>query len=209
MLKMLSIAALALGVTSAGAMAADLLTTPAPEAAAPASAAHWDGIYAGVQAGVASVKFNDDEYDGYYGGDATGYLLGGQVGVNYHLTDTLVGGVEADAIWNQTIVNPDNWTADLKLEWNASLRARLGLDLGDWLPYVTAGVAFAHAQTDDGTYYKHNPTGWTAGIGVEYALADAISTRVEYRYTDFGTDDYGYDLRPVEQSLRLGVNFHF
>jgi outer membrane immunogenic protein len=61
-----------------------------------------------------------------------------------------------------------------------------------------------------------NFVGWTAGVGLEYALTDSITTRVEYRYTDFGTKEaafpvngYYEDYTPTQSLVRVGLSFKF
>ena len=82
-----------------------------------------------------------------------------------------------------------------------SVRARAGYAFGRLLPYATAGVAFGSFYTDaqlfgtdlDGvTNFAASGTnsatrvGWTAGAGLDYAINNRWSARVEYRYSDFG-----------------------
>lgn len=87
-----------------------------------------------------------------------------------------------------------------------------------WLPYVAGGGAFADldqrlvgASGDfDATY-----TGWTLGVGTEYAFTDNMILRAEYRYSDFGTRTFEIPgARPLAIGLktndvRLGVAYKF
>jgi len=82
-----------------------------------------------------------------------------------------------------------------------SVRARAGYAFGRFLPYATAGVAFGSFYSDaqlygtdlDGvTNFAASGTnsatrvGWTAGAGLDYAINNRWSARVEYRYSGFG-----------------------
>ena len=82
-----------------------------------------------------------------------------------------------------------------------SVRARAGYAFGRFLPYATAGVAFGSFYSDaqlfgtdlDGVtnfaasgVKSATRVGWTAGAGLEYAINNRWSARVEYRYSDFG-----------------------
>jgi len=82
-----------------------------------------------------------------------------------------------------------------------SIRARAGYAIGRLLPYATAGVAFGSFYTDaqlfgtdlNGTTpfaasgaRSATRVGWTAGAGLDYAINNSWSARLEYRYTDFG-----------------------
>ncbi|MFY9657460.1 MAG: outer membrane beta-barrel protein, partial [Methylocystis sp.] len=82
-----------------------------------------------------------------------------------------------------------------------SIRARAGYAFGRFLPYATAGVAFGSFHSDAqlvGTDLNGlsnfaasgassaTRVGWTAGLGLDYAINNRWSARAEYRYTDFG-----------------------
>jgi outer membrane autotransporter protein len=92
------------------------------------------------------------------------------------------------------------------VNWDGSLRARLGVDMGQWMPYAEVGVAFANV-TDNNVPVTEVRTGWTAGVGIEFMLADQLSTNVEYRYADYGTGSSGNRL--TDNSIRVGLNYHF
>ena len=46
--------------------------------------------------------------------------------------------------------------------------------------------------------------GWTAGAGVDVKITEQVFGRVEYRYTDFGAEDFNTGSGP--QSSRLHAN---
>lgn len=174
----------------------------------PAAQVTWDSPYAGLQVGYVSADFDDEVYD-YYGATATGLLLGGVAGISFHLSDIVVGSVEADLTWNGA-EGVSVWDSTYSLLFEASLRGRLGLDLGRFMPYLTAGVAIARAQNQySPTPDVVMPTGPTVGAGLEAVLVDGVTGRIEYRYTDFGTDSYGYDMHLKASTIRFGLNLHF
>jgi outer membrane immunogenic protein len=94
---------------------------------------------------------------------------------------------------------------------------------GPTLLYATGGVAFADLRdrlTGPGGVETFDRTraGWTVGAGAEWAISPAWSTRLEYRYTDFGnfTDvsavaapGFSYQHNPTFHTVRLGVSYHF
>jgi outer membrane immunogenic protein len=47
--------------------------------------------------------------------------------------------------------------------------------------------------------------GWLVGGGVEYALTEKVSARLEYRYSDFGNNGGDYERH---QTL-VGVTYNF
>ena len=55
---------------------------------------------------------------------------------------------------------------------------------------------------------------YTVGAGVEALVTDNITTRVEYRYTDFGSDTYSLDSGAVssgydDHSVKVGIGVKF
>ena len=61
----------------------------------------------------------------------------------------------------------------------------------------------------DGINETH--VGWTAGAGVEFAVADNISVDLLYRYSDYGSVDYGAgdDFSLTAHAVTVGLNFKF
>jgi outer membrane immunogenic protein len=198
----------------------------------------WSGLYIGGQVGAqfldgsvedpGGVGFTTGEYDD------TGFIYGGFLGLN-HQFDSIVIGVEADLEGTTTDdtssrfgfgANTDvRGTADIDLQ--GSLRARLGYAADNMLIYVTGGYAWASADFDylydaapvADDSFSETLSGWTVGGGVEYGW-DAWSTRLEYRYTDYGKASSGiadccagppngqdHDLNT--HSIRLGVAYRF
>jgi outer membrane immunogenic protein len=205
------LAATALAGFSGSAMAADLsYQRPAPEPVIQAPAAtDWDGAYIGANVsygwGTATDSTATDT------ANLTGYGVGGQIGYNFHLTDNLVLGVEGDLNWNNQKATYGASSNTYKVNWDGSVRGRLGVDLDGILPYAEAGIAFANAtQNVAGTDFSATHTGWTAGAGVEFKIADPVSLNVEYRYANYGTQTFnGNTVGLTDNSVRVGVNYHF
>ena len=62
--------------------------------------------------------------------------------------------------------------------------------------------------------------GWMIGTGVEYAITQNLSAKIEYNYLDFGSRNYNFNLAPlpvtlgvdIDQKIHLvkgGLNLHF
>jgi outer membrane immunogenic protein len=75
------------------------------------------------------------------------------------------------------------------------LTGRLGYADGRWLAYAKAGVANAQVDIsyDDrftglSSSSSGRETGWTAGIGIDYALTTNLFLGVEYNYLHFRAD---------------------
>jgi len=132
--------------------------------------------------------------------DLSGWLIGVDAGFNFTVGSGLVLGVVGDVAWadiggstTDITVGPyDEITHDI--DWTASLRGRVGFDGGAFLPYVTGGLAFAHAERetfgpDDGPF-DNTHVGWTIGAGVEFAVSEELSVDLLYRYSDYGSEVY-------------------
>ena len=120
-----------------------------------------------------------------------------------------MAGVEGIIDWDNQSGTADGVT--IQRNWDASIRGRLGVDLDGILPYAEAVVAFANASASGGLASgSYSQTGWSAGAGVEFKLADQLSANVEYRYSDYGTATYGgTSVGLTDSTVRVGLNYHF
>jgi outer membrane immunogenic protein len=201
------------------AFAADLIIDePAPAVGIVSTTGNWDGVFIGAFAGAGWGTVTDE--DNYFGNgidaetDLTGWQLGVNAGANFTVSEAIVAGIVGDIAW--TDLNGDvDADSSYSVDWAGSIRGRLGFDGGAFLPYVTAGVAFANTTVTDAAFEDTQVhVGWTVGAGVEFAVADNVSLDLQYRYTDYGAKDY--DLGLADQSFGLtshavtaGVNFRF
>lgn len=204
-------------LSAAGAAnAADLIVDEvAVEAAVPTG--DWTGAYVGGHAGYASGTVDWETITGPAASgsyDIAGWLVGVQGGYNWQM-DTFVLGVEGDISLSGVQGDDAGGFIARQINWAASLRARAGVSFDAILLYGTAGVAFANST---GEVFVADDTqthvGWTVGAGVEAMVSDDVSAKLEYRYTDYGTQDYNYTFVQTEtgfttHSITAGVNFHF
>jgi outer membrane immunogenic protein len=199
------------------ASAADLIISePVPSVPIVETAGgNWDGIYVGAFAGYGWGTLAD-ENDVYIGDDfeSEGWQLGVAVGADFTVAEALVAGIVADVAWAD--INGEDAAAGLEYntDWTGSVRGRLGIDAGAFLPYVTAGLAFANNTVDDGvTDDSQTHVGWTVGAGVEVAVADNVSLDLQYRYSDFGSKEYDLagapELSLTSHAVTAGLNFRF
>jgi outer membrane immunogenic protein len=84
------------------------------------------------------------------------------------------------------------------LDWQGSIRARVGFAFDRAMIYATGGFAFGGISggvASPGLFNDGDDTitGWTLGAGVEYAFTNNLTTRVEYRYTSFEGNDSVFD----------------
>lgn len=189
------------------ALVALALSAPA-FAAAPPPAVDWHGFYAGAQVGATWGDFGKG-LNGR-GGNASGGVHGGY---NWQKGQYVFGGeIDASGMHVPAVSPSSSFTED----WNMTFRARGGYAMGDFLPYLTAGIALT------GTTWNINGTGSTSttrtglalGTGVEYSLCEHLSARAEYLYTDVPDQAVQVGAGTFhgasnDSTLRVGVSYHF
>ena len=230
MRQMIFAAAAAVAFAGSSALAADF-PVKAPYYKAPHGAYGWTGCYVGVQGGFGSIRSNNSfsssgnpPYTLEENTNGDGGLFGGHLGCNYQYNQWVLG-LEGDGEWAG--IKGDDGGArgdinELSARWLASVRGRLGVTIGSSLLYATGGVAFMGARSsvlDPGEQesIRRTLTGWTIGGGWEYAFAHNLSARVEYRFTDFGTEGFvfpvnGYTERHNDlhvHAVRVGLTYRF
>jgi outer membrane immunogenic protein len=140
--------------------------------------------------------------------DDGGFVGGAQIGYNYQMGSFVIG-VEGDlqyadlggasyAVPGVGIVSYDN------SDWFGTVRARAGFAFDRALVYATGGFAFADDRA-----------GWTVGGGVEYAITNNLSLKVEGLYVNLEDNDFnfaGVNYNGGESEfgvVRAGLNFRF
>lgn len=218
-----------LAVTGAKAADAIIAEEPVPVLMAPSFS--WDGGYVGGQIGYgwgrSTFRTDEDSLrlkpDGFLGGLYAGY--------NFDVGNNVILGVDGDVTYNNlkdSVTETDDIFGEdgveSKLRWSGAVRARAGVAVDRFLPYLAGGVAFGNVKnsfysTEDGNYSQSKSmTGWTLGGGVDYAATDNVILRLEYRYTDYGRKDFnpasadfdfGARNRFKTHDIRLGVAYKF
>lgn len=185
--------------------------------AAPAAAETFDGPYIGVQGGwnraeTAVATSAGTVIDEEVSRDAL--VLGGYAGYNYKLTDRVVIGAEAgfSAAFDddvRALSTGSSLTIDPRYSFDLTARAGYLVD-DKTLVYLRGGYANLRARTslatNSGTLRENdNLDGWLVGGGLERALTDRLSTRLEYRYSDFGNNGGEYD----QHQALVGISYNF
>ena len=175
-----------------------------------------------------------------------GVTAGGYLGYNYRIDSVLLG-LEGDFNWDNANGNNNSFSAapagvatpaaanpftgyDMSLNWDASIRARLGVIVDERaLLYVTGGPSWINAELDtnicggapSGVHCGDESTefGWQLGAGAEYMITDHLSMKAEYIHGWYGDADLdvvsgGGNKFYVKQDLqtnlvRAGVAYHF
>lgn len=144
--------------------------------------------------------------------DLDGAIGGIQGGYNWQFDNNIVLGVETGLSASGISGGVDNPSSgsqyydsiDINQAFNFNFKA--GYAIGNWLPYVTAGLTFASMDYARGCSKDSSNSvpdcidpfnanaddirgGYNIGAGVEWRFSDNFSTALEYRYTDLGESD--------------------
>ena len=219
-------------------------TTEAP----PPPPVHWTGLYVGANGGVGGNKtdypFSINLGTPFWGSaslTSSGGFGGGQIGYNYQFSSDWVAGIEADidasdidgklSASASTPGGSGSISAGTKLDWFGTVRGRIGYLLTpSALLYGTGGLAFGHTTSSaslalspggGGSVSRgHDKSGWTVGVGLEYALTPHWSAKAEYQYMDLGTDNIASVAGPggtgaslsektTVNVMKAGLNYRF
>jgi outer membrane immunogenic protein len=220
------------------ATAADMPVKARPMAPLPV-AYNWTGCYIGGNVGgLWGRKDWHDSLTGIYDvrNEPTGWLGGGQVGCNYQ-TGAWVFGIQGDYDWTNardtdvafaTSTFPVGQNLRSGMRGLASVTGRVGYTWDRFLGYVKGGGAWVRDNYDTFTpagvpssTASETRSGWTVGVGGEYAFAPNWSAFVEYDYYGFGTRtvpfnsvatgafSFNEDIRQSINVVKVGVNWRF
>lgn len=216
--------ALFLGATH-GALAAPPVETPAFS---------WTGFTVGLDVGYAWAQASGQDCNWgrnkcpAYSTGADGIVGGAYAAFNWQV-DHIVLGIEGD-IEGSAVTGTSAFSSPftnylyghaVDESWQASLRARLGYAFDRTLVYVTGGVAYADVFNNlwrlGKSFHAYSETrpGWTVGAGVEQALSDHFTARLEYRYTGFDSSENSVGTNSTilqdlnQQAIRMGIGYKF
>jgi OOP family OmpA-OmpF porin len=220
---------------------AQLAQMPPP----PMMGVNWTGFYLGVNAGIgwgnSQATFNNAAIANSPNFNIHGPLGGATMGYNWQINPGWVLGLEGD-FDGSGISGSQNcpgtngpFSCHASDTWLASARLRLGWTPmnSSWLFFVTGGGAFGDIKGEGvavgagatGLVKASTTTaGWTAGAGAEYMVSPAWSLKLEYRYSDLGSQNFsngntniggvGVGAVRVNESFNTnailaGLNYHF
>ena len=194
----------------------------------------YAGAHVGYMFGTANATLSDPiGINSQSASNPYGALFGGvQAGWEYVFPSRLMLGIEADFSFpnyedaSKVLsyrATPTGYASE-EYEWLASLRGRLGYDIGAWTPYLTGGIAWMstrYSRIDLNTGNEDgNPSnirvGWTAGAGLDWRLDSRWSARAEYLYTNLGLTGFTFGSAPARYDsqydlhrFRVGLNYKF
>ncbi len=180
----------------------------------PAPAWSWTGFYVGAHLGYAWQKnatsgtYEDggDLFPFNHSSNPKGFLGGAQIGYNWQ-SGKFVFGVETDITGiggNKAAVSslntPDEVvvTSNNRIKWVGTARGRLGVTVGPrTMVYGTGGLAYGRVKQDHSEFSADGPdlatwnsgktkTGYAAGGGIEHAVRDNVTLRLEGLHVDLG-----------------------
>ncbi len=160
-----------------------------------AGAAHaqsaFDGAYAGAQVGY-------DNYDFGPGDNAKDIAGGIFVGYNYNVADKIIVGAEA----NFGLTAADE--AGVDVDESYGLSARAGFLASETVMFYGRG-GWTRSNVD---FVVGSKTfdGWNVGGGVEAFMADNVSVRGEFVYTNYET---ALGVEPSQKQFNIGVAYHY
>lgn len=222
----------------------------------------YAGLNAGYAFGTSNVTTATSQ-TGYFGACATcvaafnsagagsvspkGFTGGLQLGYNWQW-NSVVYGLEADfdalslkgsrtgtGLYGTVPPTTITISQEVKTDWLATVRPRIGYAFYNFLPYFTGGLAvttlkYTATENDNllggpasgsGSVSKLK-LGWTAGLGLEYALFNRWTVKAEYLYVNFGSlafnGTFGNGGVPAPTTntadlkahiVRVGVNYRF
>lgn len=182
--------------------------------------------------------------EGQHDLDNSGGELGGLIGYNWQYNKCWVFGLEADGgyLWSRKsrdsgLFDPGNGfpllhtDTSFKTHYLTTVGFRVGYALGNFLPYVTGGLAIGDSDFyqvvatappvfREGGSKNNTDVGGMAGAGLQYALTDHWSVRGQYEFVDLGTFDFNHttntppffgssEAKVHEHNLSVAVIFQF
>ncbi|WP_159981338.1 MULTISPECIES: outer membrane protein [unclassified Novosphingobium] len=188
---------------------AGILAAASIFAVSPAFAEPFQGPYVGVEAGwnrdsIHGANTDIGHLDVRESSDA--FVGGAFVGYDHKVTSDIVIGAEASfdiAASDQARSGPN--LIDPNYSFDVSARAGY-LVTPTTLLYVRGGYENARARVSNGVENGHDTfDGWSVGGGIEREVMEHVSARLEYRYSDLGSNNSNFDRH---QAL-VGVAYHF
>ncbi|WP_409362805.1 carbohydrate porin [Bradyrhizobium diazoefficiens] len=194
----------------------------------------WTGFYVGGHFGYGDAAFGPGtnplpEQGVVLPHSATGLTGGYQLGYNRQFANRVVLGIEADATFTSPTDGPELALVPAPfhttIDYVGTVRGRIGYAFDRFMPYLTGGFAWGHTRINindgDGVTslfpVGHYQAGWTAGLGLEYAVSGNWTAKAEYDYIDLTRKTYdlsGFGLGSVNVDPRihlfkLGLNYQF
>jgi outer membrane immunogenic protein len=161
--------------------------------------------------------------------DPSGVLGGVQAGCDYQFAGGFVAGIAGDYAWtnadgsNLSLLFP-GFTNHSRVKSLSSVTGRVGYAWDRFLGYVKGGGAWERDEYDstDGVIIgtaSLTRSGWTVGVGGEYAFTNFLSGFVEYDHYGFGDRDitflqnngftFNERIKETKDVVKVGINLRW
>jgi outer membrane immunogenic protein len=237
-MRKLPLASVAIATLFSGsALAADMRARPVYKAPPPPPVYFsWTGCYVGGHAGalwatkdwtnVTPGSVNFGRPAGSH--DLDSWLGGVQAGCDYQFGGGFVIGIAGDYAWSDAkassaiLFDPAS-TIRSQIDSLTSITGRIGFAWDRFLGYVKGGGAWEHDKFEIASpvlalSVSNTRSGWTVGIGGEFAFTNFVSAFIEYNYYDFGSKDHTFPfpgepvvaaIEETKSVLKGGLNIRF
>lgn len=192
---------------------------------------NWTGFYAGGALGAGAVvhQLNSNiipggvEFNGLGGEGIFGELNGGY---DYDF-GSWVAGVQLDGRYSGISTDLDTGglgvgTLSVDADYGFDVIARAGWKFNEaTLAYALAGYSWQHFEIDAssvGFTHDWDSSGFSVGGGLETAVSSNVSVNLEYRYSQFDSEDFSslfgapdgtLEVEPSFHTVRLGAKYKF
>jgi outer membrane immunogenic protein len=182
---------------------------------------NWGGIYIGINGGYGfgSSSWTPAGTAGTGKFSVNGGLVGGTLGVNLQ-SGPFVFGLETDLDWSNIVGSSSLAAAPVNCpctfqtsnNWLGTVRGRAGYAIDRLFMYATAGGAYGNIkpQLTNTTGIGSSNTvqfGWTAGAGIEYALTDNFTAKVEYLFVSLANGSFSCSAVQCGTAMSVPVSF--
>jgi len=181
-------------------------------------------VYVGFQG-----SYNEGTTKLYNGESFEQNISGGMgglfIGVYSETPYKIVYGLELDGnlgnVGARSSCPNEDYSCHTFIEWDFSLRGRIGYALGPFLPYIAVGLTGSGVNmevkslTTDEKYNSYSECwGLTPGVGLDITIAKNIFIRAEYAYKYFfpaklTIDEDERDIRIGYSTFKAGIGWKF
>jgi outer membrane immunogenic protein len=213
------------------ALAADL-PVKAPPAPLPPPFS-WTGLYIGANIGGAwsQGSITDNVTGAQLNSDSSGFIGGGQIGYNYQINQFVLGvewdidGTSISKTSNAVTTAIGTLQLHASTDWITTLTGRIGVGWDRWLFYFKGGGAWVqnsvtlnNLTTGASASASNDNSGWTVGLGGEWAFAPQWSAKIEYDWVKL--DNWSPSTSVIAagdtltlsrhmQMVKAGINYRF
>jgi outer membrane immunogenic protein len=191
-----------------------LLAVAAVPAFAQGSGQAFNGPFIGVQGGWQQDRLSVTTTGANPGSASvkgSGFAYGGQLGYDLRFSGNAVIGVEGSLTGRTGSTNVAGYDLSTGRTFNAT--ARLGYVVApSTLVYARGGYSNARFSIDNGIAKDSgNRDGFTVGGGIEQVVARNVSARLEYAYSDYGSENVAFGARAKlsRNAVTAGLNYRF